>query len=117
MAKKPKKTEEPIGRNSNDTADELRQFVEQIESLQADAKAIAEDIKEKFSEAKGRGFDTKALRAIIAERKKNADEVQEFEAILELYRSALGMGGYSGAGSSDDDDSGESSGGEDDGMV
>jgi uncharacterized protein (UPF0335 family) len=93
------------------TADELRQFVEQIETLQADAKGIADDIKDKFAEAKGRGYDTKALRAIIAERKKNADEVQEFEAIIELYRAALGMGSHA---SSDGD---EGSGADDDGMV
>lgn len=80
-----------MGHNANTTAEELRQFVEVIEQLQADAKAVAEDIKEKFAEAKGRGFDTKALRAIIAERKKNADDVAEFEAILDLYREALGM--------------------------
>lgn len=107
MAKAPK-----TGSNEayNSTADELRQFVESIESLQADAKGIADDIKDKFAEAKGRGYDTKALRTIIAERKKNADEVQEFEVIVELYRSALGMGSYAA----------ESGGGEDpadDGMV
>lgn len=100
MAKKKEGSNEAY----NTTADELRSFVEAIESLQADAKGIADDIKDKFAEAKGRGYDTKALRAIIAERKKNADEVQEFEAIVELYRAALGMGGHSPVESSGDDD-------------
>lgn len=95
------------------TAEMLLQFVESIETLQADAKAVAEDIKDKFAEAKGRGFDTKALRVVIAERKKNAEEVQEFEAIVELYRTALGMGAYAPANGDD----GDEPAGEDDGMV
>ena len=107
MAKKPK---EGSNEAYNTTADELRQFVEVIENLQGDAKAIADDIKEKFAEAKGRGFDTKALRAILAERKKNADDLQEFEANKEMYRIALGMAGY--ALPSSDDETGE-----EDGMV
>ena len=89
------KTKEGSNEAYNTTAEELRSFVETIETLQADAKAVADDIKDKFAEAKGRGYDTKALRAIIAERKKNADDLAEYEAILELYRSALGMGGGS----------------------
>lgn len=107
MAKKPK---EGSNEAYNTTADELRQFVEVIENLQSDAKAIADDIKDKFAEAKGRGFDTKALRAIIAERKKNADDVAEFEAVREMYRIALGMGGHALPSSEDEP-------GEDDGMV
>jgi len=94
MAKKPK---EGSNEAYNNVADELRQFVESIESLQADAKGIADDIKDKYAEAKGRGYDTKALRAIVAERKKNADDVAEFESIVELYRAALGMGGHAPA--------------------
>lgn len=98
-------TKKKAGANDayNTTADELRQFVEVIETLQADAKAIAEDIKEKFAEAKGRGFDTKALRIIIAERKKNADDLQELDAVLQMYREALGMCGYALDGGGDDD--------------
>lgn len=95
-----------IGHNGNTTAEELRQFIEQIESLQADAKAIGDDIKEKFSEAKGRGFDTKVMRAILGERKKNAEEVEEFEAVRELYRSALGMGTSAKEDESGDDENG-----------
>lgn len=95
------------------SSDMLRQFVETIENLQADAKAISEDIKEKFSEAKGQGFDTKALRAIIAERKKNAEDVREFEAAVELYRQALGMGSYAPANGDDGDEPST----DEDGMV
>ena len=107
MAKKPK---EGSNEAYNTTADELRMFVEVIENLQRDAKAIADDIKDKFAEAKGRGYDTKALRAVIAERKKNADDVAEFEAVREMYRIALGMGDYALPSAN-----GET--GEDDGMV
>lgn len=101
----------------NTTADELRQFVESIETLMADAKAIADDIKEKYAEAKGRGFDTKALRAIIAERKKNADDVQEFAAVLDMYREALGMGVFSGNGHGGDDEGGEDGEDSSDGII
>lgn len=73
------------------TADELRQFVERIEQLDAEKKDIAEQIKETFAEAKGRGYDTKILRKLIALRKRRADDLAEEEAILDMYRSALGM--------------------------
>ncbi|MGQ3045168.1 MAG: DUF2312 domain-containing protein, partial [Brevundimonas aurantiaca] len=54
-------------------------------------QTIADDIKEVFAEAKGTGFDTKAMRVIIRLRKKDANERQEEEAILDLYKAALGM--------------------------
>ncbi|MGI9524273.1 MAG: DUF2312 domain-containing protein [Hyphomicrobiaceae bacterium] len=69
----------------------LRQFVEQIEKLEEEKKAIAEDIKDKFAEAKAIGFDVKALRKIIAMRKKSQDDLDEEEAILATYLHALGM--------------------------
>lgn len=75
----------------NVTANELRQFVERIEQLDAEKKDIAEQIKETFAEAKGRGYDTKILRKLIALRKRRADDLAEEEAILDMYRSALGM--------------------------
>lgn len=75
----------------NVTADELRQFIERAERLAAEKKDIAEQEKELFAEAKGRGYDTKVMRKIIALRKRSADEVAEEDAILELYKSALGM--------------------------
>lgn len=72
-------------------ADELLQIVERIEQLESEKRDIAEQIKEVYAEAKGRGYDTKALRAIVSLRKKNRDDVAEMEAILDLYKSALGM--------------------------
>jgi uncharacterized protein (UPF0335 family) len=73
------------------TAQELRQFVERVERLEAEKKDIAEQITEVLAEAKGRGYDTKVLRKIIALRKRDADDIAEEEAILEMYMSALGM--------------------------
>lgn len=79
----------------NDTytvaADELRQFVERIEQLEQEKKDIAEQIKEVYAEAKGRGYDGPALRQIVSLRRKDKDELAEQEAILDLYKSALGM--------------------------
>lgn len=72
-------------------ADELRQIVERIEQLAAEKKDIADQIKEVYAEAKGRGYDTKALRAIIGQRKRDRDELAEHEALLDMYRTALGM--------------------------
>jgi uncharacterized protein (UPF0335 family) len=73
------------------TADELRQFVERIEQLDAEKRDIAELRKEVMAEAKGRGYDTAVIRALVTLRRKRPDEVAEFEAVLELYRAALGM--------------------------
>ena len=72
-------------------ADELRQFIERAEQLASEKKAIAEQEKELFAEAKGRGYDIKALRKIIALRKRKPDDIAEEEAVLDMYRSALGM--------------------------
>jgi uncharacterized protein (UPF0335 family) len=77
--------------NTGVAADELKQFVERIEKLEEEKKAIADDVKEVYAELKGRGFDTKAVRAIIRLRSKEPQERQEEEAILELYKQALGM--------------------------
>lgn len=71
--------------------DQLRQYIEQIERLEEEKKAIAGDIKEKFLEAKANGFDVKAMRKIIQMRKKSQTERQEEEGILEVYLHALGM--------------------------
>ena len=73
------------------TGDELRQFIERVEHLEAEKKDISDQIKEVFSEMKGRGFDVKAVRAILKERRQNPDDVAEQEAILDIYRAALGM--------------------------
>ncbi|MCH9807244.1 MAG: DUF2312 domain-containing protein [Alphaproteobacteria bacterium] len=73
------------------TQAQLRQFIEQIERLEEEKKAIGSDIKDKFAEAKAIGFDVKAMRKIIQLRKKSQDERQEEEGILEVYMHALGM--------------------------
>lgn len=73
------------------TADELKQFIERVEQLQAEAKDLAEQIKEVMAEAKGRGYDTAVLRKILALRKKKPDQLAEEEAVLEVYKAALGM--------------------------
>ena len=72
-------------------ADQLKSFIERIERLEEEKAGIAGDIKEIYAEAKGNGFDTKAMRRIISLRKKDHAERQEEEAILELYMQALGM--------------------------
>ncbi|MCJ2104743.1 DUF2312 domain-containing protein [Methylobacterium sp. E-041] len=72
-------------------ADELRAFIERIERLVVEKEGIAGDIKEVMAELKGRGFDVKAVNAILRMRKKDHSERQEEEAILELYMQALGM--------------------------
>ena len=69
----------------------LRQFVEQIERLEEEKKALAEDIRDKFAEAKAVGFDIKALRQIIRLRKKSKTDRDEEQSILEVYMHALGM--------------------------
>ena len=72
-------------------AGQLRAFIERIERLEEEKKTIADDIKEVFAEAKGTGFDTKAMRSIIRLRKQDQAERQEQESILDLYKAALGM--------------------------
>ncbi len=73
------------------TADELRAFVERIERLDAEKKDLADAQKEVMAEAKGRGYDTKVLRKIISIRKRDANDLAEEEAVLEMYKEALGM--------------------------
>src|SRR5690606_35604924 len=72
-------------------AGQLRAFIERIERLEEEKKTIADDIKEVYAEMKGNGFDTKAVRTIVRLRKKDQTERQEEEAILDLYKAALGM--------------------------
>jgi uncharacterized protein (UPF0335 family) len=73
------------------TADELTRFVERAEHLIAEKKDITEQEKELYAEAKGRGYDTKILRKVIALRARNPDEVAEEEAVLDMYKKALKM--------------------------
>ncbi len=72
-------------------AAELRQLIERVERLEEEKTALQDDIKEVMAEAKGRGYDTKAIRTIIRLRKKDPNERQEEEALVELYMNALGM--------------------------
>jgi uncharacterized protein (UPF0335 family) len=71
--------------------DHLKAFVERIERLEEEKKALADDIRDVYAEAKGTGFDVKALRTIVRLRKQDVDERKEHEAILETYMHALGM--------------------------
>ena len=72
-------------------AQELRLFVERVERLEEEKKAIADDIRDVYAEAKGNGFDTKALREVVRLRKQDINERKEHEAVLETYLHALGM--------------------------
>lgn len=74
------------------TAGQLRAFIERIETLQASRKEISTDIAAVFAEAKGQGFDTKALRTIVRLRSQDPSERAEQQAILELYLDAIGQG-------------------------
>lgn len=74
-------------------SDQLRAFIERIERLEEEKKAISDDIKEVYAEAKGNGFDSKVMRQLVKLRKQDAHERAEFEAILDLYMHALGMAG------------------------
>ena len=71
--------------------DELRSIVERIERLDAEKADIAEAAKEVMAEAKGRGYDTKVLRKIVALRKRDRDDIAEEDAVTEMYKQALGM--------------------------
>jgi uncharacterized protein (UPF0335 family) len=80
--------EEPATRFAKD---HLKAFVERIERLEEEKKALADDIRDVYAEAKGTGFDVKALRTIVRLRKQDINERREQEAILETYMHALGM--------------------------
>lgn len=72
-------------------ADELRLLIERAERLEEEKRGIQDDIKDVFAEAKGRGYDPKAMKRILQIRKKKREEYQEEESILEVYMQALGM--------------------------
>ncbi len=82
---------DPIKTNGDKAAEELRQLVERLERLHEERRGITDDIRDVEAEAKGRGYDTKGIRALLALRKTDKNAQQEFEAILETYRDALGM--------------------------
>jgi uncharacterized protein (UPF0335 family) len=72
-------------------AERLRSFIERVERLEEEKKGLQNDIKDIFAEAKGTGFDTKIMRQIIRLRRMESADRQEMDALLELYKSALGM--------------------------
>ena len=71
--------------------DQLRSYIERIERLEEEKAALAADVKEIFSEAKGTGFDVKIMRQIIRLRKLDREDRQEQEELLQLYQHAIGM--------------------------
>ena len=73
------------------TAEELRQFVERLERLEIEKKDIADQQKEVMAEAKSRGYDTRIMRKIVSLRKRDLEEIAEEEAVLSMYKTALGM--------------------------
>lgn len=75
----------------NLSADRLRSLIERIERLQEEKQALQSDIKDIFQEAKSAGFDPKAMRRLLAERKQDPNELEELNSLLDVYRLALGM--------------------------
>lgn len=73
------------------TADQLRAFIERIENLETEKKALGEDIKEVYAEAKGEGFDTKVMRQVIRIRRMDEADLHEQEELIDVYKRALGM--------------------------
>ena len=71
--------------------DQLRSIIERVERLEEEKKTIADDIRDVYAEAKGNGYDVKALRTIVRLRKQDANERAEAEAVLDTYMAALGM--------------------------
>lgn len=84
-------TEDEKIENYRVTAGELRQFIERFERLDEEKKVLAEQQKEVMAEAKARGYDTKVMRKVVALRKRDANDIAEEEAVLEMYKEALGM--------------------------
>jgi uncharacterized protein (UPF0335 family) len=82
---------ENSGENYRVTAGELRQFIERFETLEIEKRNIADQQKEVMAEAKGRGYDTKILRKLVVLRKRDLQDIAEEEAVLDMYKSALGM--------------------------
>ena len=77
--------------NENASAEQLRLFIERIETLEEEKKGIADDIKDVYAEAKGTGFDTKTMKAIVRLRKMEASARAEADALLDTYKPALGL--------------------------
>lgn len=81
-----------VGHNSDEiNSGHLRAFIERVERLEAEKKALSEDIKEVYAEAKGNGFDPKIMRKIVVLRKMDQDKRDEEEALIDIYMRALGQ--------------------------
>jgi uncharacterized protein (UPF0335 family) len=92
VASSPKKTREASMANVGGIAgDRLKSFIERIERLEEEKRALAEDVKEIYSEAKGAGFEVKIIRQIVRIRKMDEDDRDEAEALLDTYLRAIGM--------------------------
>ena len=76
----------------NVAADQLRLFIERIERLEEEKRGIADDIKDVYAESKSNGYDTKTMRKVVALRRMESNQRQEADALLETYRTALGLG-------------------------
>ena len=79
------------GHNSGFAAKALRSFIERVERLEEERASLGADIREVYSEAKGSGFDTKVMRIIVRLRKMDKAALQEQDAMVDLYRSAVGL--------------------------
>ena len=77
--------------SGNVAADQLRLFIERIERLEEEKKGIADDVKDVYAEAKSNGYDVKTMRSIVRLRKMEKNARMEAEALLETYKSALGL--------------------------
>lgn len=80
-----------MGHNSQTTDERLRLFIERIERLEEEKKAIADDIRDTYAEAKGTGYDAKVMREIVRRRKIDPNALREWKQIVETYEAALGM--------------------------
>lgn len=89
--KKKRVVPDPIKANPDAAAQQLRQFIERIENIDAEIMEIQEDRRDVFLEAKGNGYDTKGIKAILERRKKSRDVLMEEEAIFETYKTVLGL--------------------------
>lgn len=80
-----------IGHNSNVAAEQLRLFIERVERLEEERKGISDDIRDVYAEAKGQGYDSKTMRVIVRLRRMEKDARDEADALLETYRTAMGL--------------------------
>ena len=91
LARSPCNKENEMAATANFAKSQLKALVERVERLEEEKKALSEDIREVYAEAKANGFDTKAMRVVIRLRQQDTDERREHEALVELYRESLGL--------------------------